>query len=53
MEDKNIHSTSVQTSRRSFLKASAAAAGTAGVLGVSSVSGLLASTAQPADYSIK
>lgn len=47
MEDKNINSTSVQTSRRSFLKASAAVAGTAGVLGVSGVSGLLASTAQP------
>ena len=47
MEDKNIHSTSLQTSRRSFLKASAAVAGTAGVFGVSGISGLLASTAQP------
>lgn len=35
MEDKNIHSTSLQTFRRSFLKASAAVAGTAGVFGVS------------------
>jgi len=47
LEDKNIHPTSFQTSRRSFLKASAAVAGTAGVIGVSGVSGLLASTAQP------
>ncbi len=44
MKEKNIHSTSVETSRRSFLKASATVAGAAGVLGVSGVSGLLAST---------
>ena len=48
MEDKKINSTSFQTSRRGFLKASAAVAGTAGVLGMSGVSGLLASTAKPA-----
>ena len=47
MEDKKINSTSFQTSRRRFLKASAAVAGTAGVLGMSGVSGLLASTAKP------
>jgi 4,5-dihydroxyphthalate decarboxylase len=46
LEDKNINSKSFQTSRRRFLKASAAVAATAGVLGVSSVSGLLASTAK-------
>lgn len=46
MEDKKINSTSFQTSRRRFLKASAAVAGTAGVLGMSGVSGLLASTAK-------
>ena len=48
MEYKKINSTSFQTSRRRFLKASAAVAGTAGVLGMSGVSGLLASTAKPA-----
>jgi len=47
LEDKKINSTSFQTSRRRFLKASAAVAGTAGVLGMSGVSGLLASTAKP------
>ena len=46
MEDKNINSKSVETSRRRFLKASAAVAATAVVLEVSSVSGLLASTAK-------
>ena len=46
MEYKKINSTSFQTSRRRFLKASAAVAGTAGVLGMSGVSGLLASTAK-------
>ncbi len=46
MEDKKNKSTSFQTSRRRFLKASAAVAGTAGVLGMSGVSGLLASTAK-------
>lgn len=46
LEDKKINSTSFQTSRRRFLKASAAVAGTAGVLGMSGVSGLLASTAK-------
>jgi len=48
LEYKKINSTSFQTSRRRFLKASAAVAGTAGVLGMSGVSGLLASTAKPA-----
>ena len=48
LEDKKINPTSFQTSRRRFLKASAAVAGTAGVLGMSGVSGLLASTAKPA-----
>jgi 4,5-dihydroxyphthalate decarboxylase len=46
LEDKKNKSTSFQTSRRRFLKASAAVAGTAGVLGMSGVSGLLASTAK-------
>ncbi len=47
MEDKNINSRLLQTSRRRFLKVSATVAGTAGVLGVSDVSELLASTAKP------
>jgi len=49
MEDKNINSRPVQTSRRRFLKVSATVAGTAGVLGVSDVSELLASTAKPSE----
>jgi 4,5-dihydroxyphthalate decarboxylase len=48
LEDKNMNSTSFQSSRRKFLKTSAAVAGTAGFFGVSSVSGLLASNAKPA-----
>ncbi|MCP4623170.1 MAG: ABC transporter substrate-binding protein [bacterium] len=47
MEDNNSNFTSVQTSRRSFLKASATVAGIAGVLKVSGASGLLAVTEKP------